>query len=222
MAPLEVAGGPRPGALAAGRSAGLRPLRPADEGPLPGRQGRPLRLPRGVSDYAEPLCQTTAAGCSTSWSRASSWPRSTPAPWRRAWRRSPTSSKNAGGWPSCGGRGWNGGSYEAERAARQFHAVGPENRLVGRELERRWEQALKNDQPLRREYGEFLSGLRPPVARGACGTAGVGERPARVVEGRDHDTADRQRVARLLLDRVVVEVLGPGSGRGPAGMGRRP
>ncbi len=34
-------------------------------------------------------------------------------------------------------------SYEAQRAERQFHAVEPENRLVVRELERRWNEKLK-------------------------------------------------------------------------------
>ena len=29
-------------------------------------------------------------------------------------------------------------AFESRRAERQFHAVEPENRLVGRELERRW------------------------------------------------------------------------------------
>jgi len=33
--------------------------------------------------------------------------------------------------------------YEAQRAERQYMAVEPENRVVARELERRWEQALK-------------------------------------------------------------------------------
>src|SRR5262245_49283981 len=33
--------------------------------------------------------------------------------------------------------------YEAERARRQYHACEPENRLVARELERRWEEALR-------------------------------------------------------------------------------
>ena len=31
-----------------------------------------------------------------------------------------------------------------ERAARQYQAVEPENRLVARELERRWDEALQN------------------------------------------------------------------------------
>lgn len=42
--------------------------------------------------------------------------------------------------------------YDTERAARQFHAVEPENRLVGRELERRWEEAPKNEQSLSCEH----------------------------------------------------------------------
>ena len=33
--------------------------------------------------------------------------------------------------------------YETDRAARQYHAVEPENRLVVRELERCWEQARR-------------------------------------------------------------------------------
>ena len=32
--------------------------------------------------------------------------------------------------------------YNAQRAARQYEAVEPENRLVARELERQWEEAL--------------------------------------------------------------------------------
>jgi hypothetical protein len=34
--------------------------------------------------------------------------------------------------------------YDAARAARQYHAVDPENRLVAAELERRWELALQS------------------------------------------------------------------------------
>jgi hypothetical protein len=42
--------------------------------------------------------------------------------------------------------------YEAERAARQYQACEPENRLVARELERRWEDALKQQRQLEEEY----------------------------------------------------------------------
>ena len=42
--------------------------------------------------------------------------------------------------------------YEADRAARQHQACEPENRLVGRELERRWEEALKAQRQVEDEY----------------------------------------------------------------------
>src|SRR3954451_16584049 len=45
--------------------------------------------------------------------------------------------------------------YEAERARRQYDAVEPENRLVGRELERRWEEALKEQRRLEEEAARF-------------------------------------------------------------------
>ena len=45
--------------------------------------------------------------------------------------------------------------YGAERAARQYHAVEPENRLVGRELERQWEEALRHEQHEQEAYARF-------------------------------------------------------------------
>ncbi|WP_438027659.1 recombinase family protein [Sorangium sp. So ce233] len=42
--------------------------------------------------------------------------------------------------------------YEAERAARQYRSVEPENRLVARTLERSWEDALRAERELREAY----------------------------------------------------------------------
>src|SRR5204863_8691033 len=46
--------------------------------------------------------------------------------------------------------------YEVDRAARQYQACEPENRLVARELERRWEDALKQQRQLEDEHGRWL------------------------------------------------------------------
>ena len=46
--------------------------------------------------------------------------------------------------------------YEAERAGRQYDAAEPENRLVARELERRWEGALQEQRRLEEEETSFL------------------------------------------------------------------
>src|SRR3954465_3661817 len=43
-------------------------------------------------------------------------------------------------------------AQEVDRAARQYQACEPENRLVGRELERRWEESLKSRGQIEEEY----------------------------------------------------------------------
>ena len=45
---------------------------------------------------------------------------------------------------------------EAQRAERQYHAVEPENRLVARSLEQRWEESLRTQCALQEEYDRFL------------------------------------------------------------------
>ena len=45
--------------------------------------------------------------------------------------------------------------YKTERARRQYDAVEPENRLVARELERHWEQAIAAQRKTQEEYERF-------------------------------------------------------------------
>src|SRR5262249_27930761 len=63
--------------------------------------------------------------------------------------------------------------YEAERARRQYHAVEPENRLVARELERRWEEALKEQRRVEEEDAR----LGPSQPAGPC-PPGAGQIPS--------------------------------------------
>jgi hypothetical protein len=99
--------------------------------------------------------------------------------------------------------------YETERAARQYRAVEPENRLVGRELERRWEDALKNERSLQCEQEKSLRDLPASLteAERAEVLALASDLPA-LWRAETTTAQDRQRAARLLLERVVVEVLG--------------
>jgi hypothetical protein len=99
--------------------------------------------------------------------------------------------------------------YEAARAARQYHAVEPENRLVARQLEQCWEEALaaqreveedlhrlEHAQPieLKSHELEMIKTLSTdlPTLWNASGTT----------------AADRQDIIRHLVDRVVLEVQG--------------
>ena len=97
--------------------------------------------------------------------------------------------------------------YEVERAARQYQAVEPENRLVARELERRWEESLKAQRQLEEEYERWQR-----TAPGRLSTADeeairslAADLPT-VWRAATTTAAERQRAARLLLDGVKVTV----------------
>ncbi len=98
---------------------------------------------------------------------------------------------------------------EAERAARQYHAVEPENRLVARELERRWEQALGEQRELREEYDRFSA--RTPRELTDADRRRV-EALATSVPELWHDPStsvqDRQTIIRSLVERITVAVRG--------------
>jgi hypothetical protein len=96
---------------------------------------------------------------------------------------------------------------DVDRAARQYQACEPENRLVARELERRWEQALKQQRQLDEEYERFLRSAPAELSDSALSSirALAADLPA-VWEASTTTPADRQRIARLLLERVVVTV----------------
>jgi hypothetical protein len=99
------------------------------------------------------------------------------------------------------------GRYEAERIERQYQAVEPENRLVARTLERRWEEALAKLRQLEDEYDRFVRD-KPPLLN-------TTERARIVALSQDlpglwnapeTTPADRKEVVRCLVERVVVQV----------------
>jgi hypothetical protein len=45
---------------------------------------------------------------------------------------------------------------DTERAARQYNAVEPENRLVARTLERKWEETMNTELDLKAHYEHYL------------------------------------------------------------------
>jgi DNA invertase Pin-like site-specific DNA recombinase len=99
--------------------------------------------------------------------------------------------------------------YQVDRARRQYDAIEPENRLVARELERRWEEALKEQRRLEEEYARFcrsqpegLSAVEREQIRSLAQ-----EVPA-LWQAATTMPADRQRIVRLLLEEVRVTVQG--------------
>lgn len=104
-------------------------------------------------------------------------------------------------------------AYEVARAHRQYEAVEPENRLVARELERRWEKALEEQRRLEDEFARFeRSQPRRLTKADALQIQQLAEQVPALWQAATTTPADRSQVARLLLDKVVVTV-DPGSER---------
>ncbi len=156
----------------------LRAVRAEDAGRLP-RQGQPVYYlcNSGSVERASRSARAWPASLSRRWSPRKSCGPSSRRRWSCTSRPSPTSSASGSGWTSTGNSGWSGPGSQADRAARQYHAVEPENRLVARELERRWEQALRDQRELEEQYDRFLA-ARP----------------------RELTAADRRRIETLATD----------------------
>ncbi len=97
--------------------------------------------------------------------------------------------------------------YEAERAAKQYQACEPENRLVGRELERRWEEALKAQRQVEDEFARWQrtapGRLSPEDERAIRSLAA--DLPT-VWPSSPTAPGERQRIARLLIEHGKVAI----------------
>ena len=99
--------------------------------------------------------------------------------------------------------------YEAERAARQYQAVEPENRLVARALERRWEEALAEQTRLTEEYERFCRSQ--PAALSVAEQEHIRSLARDIPQLWHADTttaAERQRIIRFLIEQIEVRVQG--------------
>jgi hypothetical protein len=98
--------------------------------------------------------------------------------------------------------------YEVDRARRCYRLAEPENRLVARQLEHDWEQALAAREQLREQYTRFTAAT-PRILTAA-------ERDAiralaRDIPGLWHapttNSADRKQLIRLIIEKITVGVL---------------
>src|SRR5262249_13917563 len=99
--------------------------------------------------------------------------------------------------------------YHAGRARRQFDAVDPSNRLVARELERRWEGARRAQRAWQERYDrlqrEEPRGLTPAER---LRTEALAKELPGLWADPDTSPAARQAVVRSLAERVVVNTEG--------------
>src|SRR5215471_1880504 len=95
----------------------------------------------------------------------------------------------------------------AHRAERQYHAVEPENRLVARTLEQRWEEALRAERACQEEYDRFLQDQpRRLTDNERSEIVALANDIPKLWHAPETTAAERKEVVRLLIERVVVHV----------------
>jgi DNA invertase Pin-like site-specific DNA recombinase len=96
--------------------------------------------------------------------------------------------------------------YEAERAQRQYSAVEPENRLVARTLEHRWEEKLREVEKVEQEYETWLRQSRLELTnKDRRDILALGEDLPQVWHAPSTTPADRKQILRLVIKEVIVD-----------------
>jgi len=97
--------------------------------------------------------------------------------------------------------------YDTQRAERQYQSVEPENRLVARTLEQRWEESLQRERQLREEYHRFLAKTPPNLSdTDAERIRALSHNISALWHAPDTTAQDRKAIVRCLVDQVVVHV----------------
>lgn len=96
-----------------------------------------------------------------------------------------------------------------EQARRQYAAVDPDHRLVARELEHRWDEALRADEQLQAEYQRFqLTSPEQLSDEQRAQILAISQQLPTLWRASTTTPEDRQVIARLLLEQVQVNVEG--------------
>jgi DNA invertase Pin-like site-specific DNA recombinase len=95
--------------------------------------------------------------------------------------------------------------HEVARAERQYQLAEPENRLVARTLESRWEEALQRQRQLEEEYDRFLA--KQPASLSPAERQRIralSENVAQLWNAESTTAIDRKQIVRCVVDRVIL------------------
>jgi len=100
-------------------------------------------------------------------------------------------------------------AYEVRLAERSYRAVDPDNRLVARSLERRWEYTLRREQEVKEGYNRLRRQAPRPLAAAEIERIRslATDIPA-LWHSADTLAKDRKEIVRALIDRVTLTLRG--------------
>jgi len=176
-------------------------------------QGTPVHhtyeCSRARGNYGEPLCQHVAGACVDQFVTQQVRLALTPATLEVSLAATERLEQERAALTRLWQQRRERAAYEADRAARQYHAVEPENRLVARHLERTWEEKLAVQQQLEEEYHRFerqrprilTAEERAAISHLAADIPALWAAPLTTA-------AERKDIIRQVVKRVVIEVQG--------------
>lgn len=95
--------------------------------------------------------------------------------------------------------------YEADRAERQYQQVEPENRLVARSLEARWNEKLTELTRIQEEYTQYCSKQSwKPTEQDKAQILALAKELPRIWNSTTTTAKDRKRILRMLIEDVTV------------------
>ena len=94
---------------------------------------------------------------------------------------------------------------ESARAERQYQLTEPENRLVVRTLEARWEDALRQQRETEEEYSRFLTHQPPTVSSDEQNRIrALSQNVSQVWNAEGTSAIDRKQIVRCVVERVIL------------------
>jgi DNA invertase Pin-like site-specific DNA recombinase len=176
-----------------------------------GEDGRRYRYVciRQLTDYGAPPCQQVAGRCLDAFVRAAVLTALRPAALELSLAAAAHVEQERDDLARLWAQRLERAGYAAERAARRYRLVEPENRLVARQLEREWEEALAAQQRLAEEHRRAMSqqprGLtgdeRDAIRRLAADIPALWDAETTAI-------AERKEMLRQVVARVVVDAAG--------------
>lgn len=172
------------------------------------RQGRAYSrylCNRAAIHYATPLCASVAAPCIDRVVAAAALAALAPAALEVSLRVSEDVERQRADREALWQKRLERAHYEAERAARQYHRVEPENRLVARSLEQAWEEALRAERAMREEFARAQQQTpRHLTADDRAAIRALATDLPALWDAPTTTPVDRKAILRVLLERVVV------------------
>jgi hypothetical protein len=97
--------------------------------------------------------------------------------------------------------------YEAQRAERQYHAVEPENRLVARSLEQRWNATLEHLEQVKSEAQSRQQRIRPLSEHEKARAKHLARDVEGVWQAATTTNRDRKNLLRSVIEEVQLQTL---------------